>query len=657
MFSGYLVSVTSMLTTFSSVVWLPLAILFFDKALLDKGVLSKLLTPAVLACMFLAGEPSIFYTTSWVLLIYSVFLWRGNASVVKFRTVIVTYLAIIAGAVLLSSVQLIPLLEILKLSDRTDTLSKSMLYDFAARWSMPPSSTLDFIFPFFARTDFSTGSLWVEQNWVMLIYTGVFSPVLLLLSYIRRGDWRVRFLFFTLILFLLVSYGKYTPVHHLLYRIVPGFRFIRYPVRFLFVVTFAISILSAFGLDVCAKELKDRWSDRMSRRYLAFFLAAAISLLTLSLNIEKLLEFNKSPCFTLDIFNIERFILYLLAGGMILFLSLRGKIRRAVMCFAIIGLAAVDIMGTSQDFALPSAAAGIFSRKTAGIEYISKDASLFRVYSSPKTMDGSTFLKPAETFEEALEDLKDKFVSNWPMIFGLYDAGGYDSLYLASHVRTSALMRSMSFKDARGSLSMMNVKYIALVDKVDVDGYKLVSEGPTYIYENTKVLPRAYLVDSYKVLKNDGEIMARLGSREFEPGREVVLEETPVLGAQKSEVRSQRSEVRSQRSEGRGQRTERVEIEKYEPNEVVIKAVVGERPKLLFLSDTYYPGWKVFVDGKRDKIYKANCAFRAVYLAPGEHTVRFIFDPFTFKLGAVISLMTLAGIIIYLIRRFVFKIT
>ena len=138
-------------------------------------------------------------------------------------------------------------------------------------------------------------------------------------------------------------------------------------------------------------------------------------------------------------------------------------------------------------------------------------------------------------------------------------------------------------------------------------------------------------------MKKEDEIAERLKSREFDPEREVVLEEEPFI---------RRSSFVVRRSLSR----ETVEIIKYGPNEVVIRAVVAERPKFLFLSDTYYPGWKVFVDGRRDRIYQANFCFRAVYLAPGVHAVRFIFDPFTFKFGAIVSLATLAAIAAYFIR-------
>ena len=71
----------------------------------------------------------------------------------------------------------------------------------------------------------------------------------------------------------------------------------------------------------------------------------------------------------------------------------------------------------------------------------------------------------------------------------------------------------------------------------------------------------------------------------------------------------------------------------------------------LYLSDTYYPGWKASVDGQETQLYKANYAFRAVKVAKGEHVVVFKYDPISRKIGAGISLLTLLTLISVIIFR------
>jgi uncharacterized membrane protein YfhO len=67
---------------------------------------------------------------------------------------------------------------------------------------------------------------------------------------------------------------------------------------------------------------------------------------------------------------------------------------------------------------------------------------------------------------------------------------------------------------------------------------------------------------------------------------------------------------------------------------------------MLVLSDTYYPGWKVFVDGSPEKIYQANYTFRAVPLRAGTYQVKFVYDPMSFKLGAGVTFLGILGCIV-----------
>ena len=63
-------------------------------------------------------------------------------------------------------------------------------------------------------------------------------------------------------------------------------------------------------------------------------------------------------------------------------------------------------------------------------------------------------------------------------------------------------------------------------------------------------------------------------------------------------------------------------------------------PGVLVLADSYFPGWRVFVDGKEQKVLRANYFFRGVGILPGEHLVEFKYDPMAFKYGLGVSLTT-----------------
>ena len=89
----------------------------------------------------------------------------------------------------------------------------------------------------------------------------------------------------------------------------------------------------------------------------------------------------------------------------------------------------------------------------------------------------------------------------------------------------------------------------------------------------------------------------------------------------------------------------RVEITDYSPGKIEISARLKEKGRL-FLSDSFYPGWKAYVDGKEAGIERESGYYRSVKLIPGEHKVRFVYDPLSFKLGALISVLSFLGLAI-----------
>ncbi|HOV59648.1 MAG TPA: YfhO family protein [Candidatus Hydrogenedentes bacterium] len=70
--------------------------------------------------------------------------------------------------------------------------------------------------------------------------------------------------------------------------------------------------------------------------------------------------------------------------------------------------------------------------------------------------------------------------------------------------------------------------------------------------------------------------------------------------------------------------------------------VKGTRPGILVLADTWYPGWKAWVDGSPARICRVDGLFRGVELGEGDHTVEFRFQPASLTLGAVITMLSFA---------------
>ena len=146
------------------------------------------------------------------------------------------------------------------------------------------------------------------------------------------------------------------------------------------------------------------------------------------------------------------------------------------------------------------------------------------------------------------------------------------------------------------------------------------------IYENTRVLPRAYLVGGYELAASPREGLAYLRSDRFNAREQVLLYSRP-------------------NPEPAPDTTAVAEVSHYSLHQIKVHTR-SQKPQLLVLSDTYYPpGWHATVDGQPVPILQANHAFRAVSLPAGEHEVVFSYHSRSFTIGLIISVFSLAVIV------------
>ena len=74
-------------------------------------------------------------------------------------------------------------------------------------------------------------------------------------------------------------------------------------------------------------------------------------------------------------------------------------------------------------------------------------------------------------------------------------------------------------------------------------------------------------------------------------------------------------------------------------------------PGVLVLTDAYHRGWRAYLDGREVAVYLANFVARGVGLPPGEHTIEFIFDPLSWRLGRAMSATAALFVLLVLSSR------
>jgi hypothetical protein len=156
---------------------------------------------------------------------------------------------------------------------------------------------------------------------------------------------------------------------------------------------------------------------------------------------------------------------------------------------------------------------------------------------------------------------------------------------------------------------------------------KIAGDGDTVVYENLSALPRAWLVEQVMSL-SPGQVVAAIKTgrlpdgRDFDPRRVALLEEPADLKIQSTD--------------------DQAEVVVSNAQATIVELIAHcHQPAFLVLGDANYPGWQAEVDGQAARIYQTDYLLRGVALGPGEHRVRFVYQPRSLQWGRVISFTTL----------------
>src|SRR5215472_9250356 len=74
----------------------------------------------------------------------------------------------------------------------------------------------------------------------------------------------------------------------------------------------------------------------------------------------------------------------------------------------------------------------------------------------------------------------------------------------------------------------------------------------------------------------------------------------------------------------------------YDDRELELEVEAGGRA-FLATSETYFPGWRAWIDGRETDVVMTNAAFQGLAVPAGRHRVRMRFEPRVMWYGAAIS--------------------
>lgn len=550
--------------------------------------------------------------------------------------------AFILGAGL-SAVQLLPSGELFFNSARSQIALTEKLYDFL----LPVESLLTYLAPDFFGSP-ATGNffrLGSAQYYEGILFVGIAAVVFATFRVLYRQKNRfVWFLIVTLVVSLLTTLDS--PISRWFLTLPIPFLSTSIPNRILFIPAFCLATLAAFGMDLWLRGKIKVWGT-LSFYAFCYFLIILTLLIIKQFNLPYFehAAFQSSQNVPVTLRNLIIPVCVFGASCAVIYFGemLRRKYLAAVL---IVMVAVMQIFYFSQKY---------FS--------FSDKEKIFPLN------DELRFVQHTQNFERSWGVGQNFFPNNFASYYGIYWPGGYDSLNNRSYGEFSYAMQGGNLSDysfradaglgqedidellggdnadsRRRALDMLGIRYVIsrLENQTLMEANRfrfLEGDGRLGVFENLDAAPRAFLASNYEGPPPLADVTNMTDLEIAKERRKLIFDKLldPAFDWRNVLILEKPSPVSPQFGEGEAR------IVSYKPNEVVVNSDAGE-PKLLFLSDNYYPGWKAKVDGEDTEILRANYTFRAVPLTAGEHEVRFWYDPLSFKVGVIVSVLSLIGL-------------
>lgn len=596
-----------------SILWLPLILLSIDKFMQYRQRRWWFVGLAGLCLSVLSG----YWQTTFYVMVASLayILWRR-------AWLLLTWYPLSLG---LTAFQLLPTAELYQLSSRPIVNNSPQLLSLFKDFLLRPFHAILLLIPdFFGHP--STRNFFANpaaNYYELALFIGTIPLVFALTAlfgHLRGGVW-----FFVFLSLISLSFVFDLPHSRLIYDLKIPLLSTGIAHRILFLFAFGLSVLAAFSLDSWLKTKKP----------LAIWLSAGLISIIFGGVFIFLYRVAQVPDKYLWPFD-PKLIWWPIAwrnsiipaGVFILFMLLLAvslKLNRIVVAVAIIALSLSQNLYQFFKFTPFSEAQFVYPSHPT-IKFLQDNAGLNRYIGYHGPIIGS----------------------NFATYYGLYTIEGFDSLnerlrtQLIYSTAKGELERTMARSaDAildrdytniypRRILSLMGVKYLVdypkypdLADATTApdlpsDEQKLVwQDGDWAIYEYTKALPRAFLASSYAVETDDQKTVDLIYDPQVNLREQLILTQDPELDLADDPE-------------------EQAEIISYRSTKVSIRTS-SQTNQLLFLSDTYYPGWRATVDNQPAPVLRADLAFRAVPVPAGDHTVDFTYFPDSFKYGLYIA--------------------
>jgi hypothetical protein len=625
----------------AAIAWMPLVILAVEQGW-RRGGRTLLLAVLAGATQMLSGAPEFILFTWCILVVLAAGDgWRAKlGSSPSFRTeergmdsslrIMVRFLAMVAMVAGLAALQLLPFFDLLTHSQRDIAFGDN-------GWAMPRWGWANFLVPLYHTSPSITGVYTqTEQQWTSSYYAGIVTLVLAMVAVRRSRSRRVWFFGGITALGVLLAMGDDGLILPVMKKVIPQMGFMRYPIKFVGLTLFAVPVLSAFGV----RSLLVGSPEERQRSATLFCIGCVSAMMCIAVVLwDARLRPASGELWATTLQNgIDRTLFLLVMLGFAFTLTGPGESRAAGA--GRLGL--VLLLGF--DLVTHSGSLSVIYRKLLGVDLLahlpSQNPTVITQAFEPGAAKSRTAMPKlgearvmiSRPMHQILEQAghpnalnyclgcRRAAFADWNLVDAIPKVNGFYSLHPREEAEATAALY--------GATNEVSARF------ADFLGVSKISNMQVLFSWNERSTPLPVVTIGQKpVFTHSADALTALKAGTFEPAQVVYLPKE-----------AQDSAAATQASAGR------IVTQEFLPQEVRA-SVVAEKPAWVVVAQTYYHHWRAYVDGKPTRLWNANFAYQALETPAGSHEIRLVYVDRNFQAGLVVSLGTLAGMIVAWIRN------
>ncbi len=588
--------------------WQPLVMLWVEQAWRHGGRRRLGVAALAGAMQMLSGAPEIIVFT-WTIL---GMIWLGQAwqKIIPFWPALRRFIVMVMLIAGLSAIQLLPFFDLLRHSERD--------YSYAAAdgWPMPIWGWANFVVPVFhcLRADFGTWSQGY-QTWTSSYYLGTGTLVLAVVAVWRlRGQLGVCGLAAMTLAGMALALGNDGYIYAWLKHLMPWIGFARYPIKFVSIPVFTIPLLAACGFNIFSGAT----SQRLKQNQRTLFLVAAFLLLVVVLVLTAA-RWWLAPVYdwrlTWQNGAVRSLFLIAIVGTISILIHVQTARLRRLLGLAILALFGFDLVwsGLGANPAVVTKALGPLELNMTFRPHYGESRAMLSQQASSSLLFAGT-----DNPLYYCVALRGALFLNCNMPENIPKVDGFCSLHLKDEWDVDGFFYGLYHDHAA-----LDTPPAPLLDFLGVA--QLSATNTLFGWQERKTFLPLATAGQQPIFADDQESLEKLGTADFDPRHTVYL---PLSTRGKvTATNASAAEITSQQFNA-----QRIHL-----------TVEAPAPALVVIAQAYYHDWHAYVDGRPVPLLRANHAFQALEVPAGRHEVTLRYEDWMFRLGAMISALTLLG--------------